>query len=147
MAKPKQIVVTTKVIRHNPQFSRLVTIPLADVAPWKLTNTTVVEGSINHVELGRRSLKHWAERQCWWLDLPEPLCQKAKLETGDTVELVIRLASEELPLELKELLNKNSTAKSHWEKLTNAQQRMLREDILAAKSSAARARRAARVLT
>ena len=147
MPRPKQIAVTSKVTRHNPQFARLVTIPLNDIAPWKLTNTTVVEGIINNVELGRRSLKRWDERECWWIDLPEPLCKKAKLETGDTVKLVIWLASEELPDELKELLSKNSAAKSRWEQLTSAQQRMLREEIFSAKSSEARARRAARVLT
>ena len=94
MAKPKQITVTSAVIRHNPQFARLVTIPLSDIAPWKLTSTTVVEGTINNLELGRRSMKRWDEGECWWIDLPEPLCKKAKLETGDRVELVIRLASE-----------------------------------------------------
>ncbi len=147
MPKPKQITVTSKVTRHNPQFARLVTIPLADIAPWKLANTTVVEGTINSVELGRRSLKRWDDRECWWIDLPDPLCKKAKLDTGDTVELVIRLASEELPNELQRLLSENSAAKSRWEKLTSAQQRMLREYIYSAKSSEARTRHAARVLT
>jgi hypothetical protein len=80
---PKEIRLTSTVIRHNPQSSRLVTIPLDKVAPWKLTETTVVEGSVNGVELGRRTLKRWDDRNCWWIDLPEPLCKKARLETGD----------------------------------------------------------------
>jgi len=82
---PREIRLTSTVIRHNPQFSRLVTIPLDKVAPWKLNETTIVEGSINEVELGRRSLKRWDDRNCWWIDLPEPLCKKARLETGDKV--------------------------------------------------------------
>jgi hypothetical protein len=143
---PKVIELTSTVIRHNAQFSRLVTIPLDKVAPWKLTETTVVEGSINGVELGRRTLKRWDDRNCWWIDLPEPLCKKAGLETGDKVTLAIRLASEELPKELTELLKRNSTAKMSWEKLTKAQQRMLREEIFAAKSSATRTRRAEKIL-
>jgi len=147
MPKPKQIVVTTTVSRHNPQFSRLVTIPLADIAPWKLTNTTVVEGKINDTELGRRSLKRWDDRQCWWIDLPEPLCKKAKLDTGDKVTLTIKLASEVLPDELKLLLQENTSAKARWEKLTAAQQRMLREEIFAAKTSATRRRRAEKILS
>jgi len=143
---PREIRLTSTVIRHNPQFSRLVTIPLDKVAPWKLNETTVVEGRINGFELGRRSLKRWDDRNCWWIDLPDPLCKKAALKTGDKVMLTIRLASEELPVELTELLKRNSTAKVSWEKLTKAQARMLREEISAAKSSATRKRRAEKVL-
>ena len=143
----KEIIVTSKVIRHHPQFSRLVTIPLEKVAPWKLTGTTTVEGTINDTELGRRSLKRWDERECWWIDLPEPLCKKAKLEEGDTVRLTIRVASDDLPAELKQLLKENSDAKTRWSKLTAAQQRMLREEIFAAKTPSARLRRATRTLT
>lgn len=142
----KQISVVTTVIRHDPQFSRLVTIPLNDIAPWKLTATTTVEGTINGVDLGRRSLKRWDDRNCWWIDLPEPLCKKAKLETGDDVQLTIRLASEDLPEELQELLKTNAAAKANWEKLTQPQQRMLREDVFSAKTSAARRRRAEKFL-
>jgi predicted DNA-binding antitoxin AbrB/MazE fold protein len=142
----KEITVTSTVIRHNSQFSRLVTIPLDKIEPWKLTGTTTVEGTINDVELGRRSLKRWDERNCWWIDLPEPLCKKANLDTGDEVKLKIRLASEDLPEELQDLLKSNPTAKASWEKLTQPQQRMLREDVFAAKSSAARRRRAEKFL-
>src|SRR5215471_14500089 len=100
MPKPKTITVKSKVTRHNPQFSRLVTIPIEAVVSWKLSTTTVVEGEINGTPFGRRSLKRWDDRNCWWIDLPDPLCKKAKLDTGDEVELAIRLASEDLPPEL-----------------------------------------------
>jgi hypothetical protein len=146
MGIPKQINVNCKVTHHHPQFSRLLTIPLDTIAPWKLTGTAVVEGTINEMELGRRSLKRWDDRQCWWIDLPGPLCKKAKLETGDTVKLSIRLASEDLPEELKHLLRENPAAKNRWEKLTMAQQRMLREEIFAAKTFETRSRRAGKVL-
>jgi Bacteriocin-protection, YdeI or OmpD-Associated/Domain of unknown function (DUF1905) len=146
MPKPKEITITSTVTRHNPQFSRLVTIPLDVVAPWKLSGTTVVEGTINGNEIGRRSLKRWDDRNCWWIDLPEPLCKKAKLETGDKVTLKIRLASENLPEELKRLLKDVPVAKNKWDKLTVAQQRMLREEIFAAKNSETRTRRARKVL-
>jgi hypothetical protein len=143
----KEISVSSKVIRHHPQFSRLVTIPLDKIAPWKLTETTTVEGTINGIELGRRSLKRWDERKCWWIDLPELLCKKAKIDTGDSVELTIRLASEDLPQELQQLLNENPLAKERWTKLTGPQQRMLREEIFAAKTPATRRKRATKSLT
>jgi len=139
---PKQIKLTSTVIRHHPQFSRLVTIPLDVVAPWKLESTTVIEGTINGVDLGRRSLKRWDDRNCWWVDLPEPLCRKANLETGTTVELIIRLASEDLPEELKNLLAQNRQAKERWAKLTKGQQRMLREEIWSARTTMTRTKRA-----
>jgi hypothetical protein len=138
----KEIVCTTTVTRHHPHLSRLVTIPLAKVAPWKLTGTTVIEGTINDTPLGRRNLKRWDERECWWIDLPEPLCKKARVDTGDEVKLVIRLASEDLPEELKQLLAQNSKAETKWKSMTAAQQRMLREEIFAAKTPATRTKRA-----
>jgi len=146
MAKPKHIEVTSTVIRHTPQLSRLVTIPVETILPWKIEQATVIEGTINGVDLGRRSLKRWEDRQCWWIDLPEPLCKKAKLEIGDQVHLVIHLASDKLPEELAALLKTNPQAKRRWEKLTQAQQRMLREEIFAAKTSQTRLRRAEKVL-
>ena len=142
MPKPKEISVTSTVIRHHPQFARLVTIPLDALAPWKLSATTVVEGTINGTELPRRSLKRWDDRKCWWIDLPEPLCKKAKLETGDKVKLKLRLGSEELPGELKQLLKNDPRAKASWARLTTAQQRMLREQVFGAKTAKTRARRA-----
>ena len=143
----KEITVSSKVIRHQPQFSRLVTISLEKIAPWKLTATTTIEGTINGVDLGRRSLKRWDERNCWWIDLPDPLCKKVKIDVGDNVNLTIRLASDELPQELQQLLEENQVARANWSKLTAAQQRMLREEIYAAKTPTTRLKRATKVLT
>lgn len=146
MPKPKHITLSSTVTRHHPQFARLITIPLDAVAPWKISETTVIEGTINDTELGRRSMKRWDDRNCWWIDLPEPLCKRAKLETGDEATLKIRLASEELPDELRQVL-KDAKAKAKWDRLTPAQQRMLREEIYSAKSSEARTRRAKKQLS
>jgi hypothetical protein len=146
MAKPKEIELTSVVTRHTPQFSRLVTIPMDTILAWKIEHTTIIEGTINGVDLGRRSLKRWEDRHCWWIDLPEPLCKKANLEIGVQVHLIIRLASDELPEDLAALLKTNPIAKRRWEKLTQAQQRMLREEIFAAKTSQTRLRRAEKAL-
>ena len=143
----KQISVVTKVTRHSLQCPRLVTIPLDAIEPWKLTATTTVEGTINGTELGRRSLKRWDDRNCWWIDLPAPLCKKAKVEIGDEVQLTIRLATEDLPEELQDLLQSNSIARAVWENLTQSQQRMVREDVFAIKTSETRRRRAEKLLT
>lgn len=142
-----KIVVTTSVVeRKYPQLPRFVCIPRAKLAQWKLTSTVTIEGSINGYELGRRSLKLWADRDSWWIDLPETLCRKANIETGGRVHLRLRIAPEQLPQELADLIEKDSTARANWEKLTSGQKRMLREEVIKAKEPATRARRAARVL-
>jgi uncharacterized protein YdeI (YjbR/CyaY-like superfamily) len=51
-----------------------------------------------------------------------------------------------LPDELAQLIESNSKARGRWEALTPAQQRMLHEEVLAAKQSETRAQRAARAL-
>jgi len=144
--KPSKLNVTTIVERKHEGLPQFVCIPLDRVAPWGLKATTTVEGDINGVPLGRRSLKRWDERGCWWIDLPGPLCSKARIQTGDRIKLSLRIASEELPLELKQLITENPTARTNWERLTGGQQRMLREEIHAASQPATRERRARRAL-
>ena len=116
------------------------------VDPWRLQGTTTVEVTINGVDIGRRSLKRWDERNSWWMDLSEAACRQADIETGDRVKLTLTIASEELPAELEELISRNREAHIRWERLTPGQQRMLREEVLAAKQSNTRARRAKRSL-
>ncbi|HSS18483.1 MAG TPA: YdeI/OmpD-associated family protein [Pyrinomonadaceae bacterium] len=146
MKKPSKVNVTATVEHKYEGLPRFICIPLSKVAPWKITATTTVEGEINGLALGRRSLKHWDDRACWWMDLPNALCSKARIETGDRVKLSLRIASEGLPQELQELIIKNATARQNWERLTVGQQRMLREEILAASQPATRERRARRAL-
>ncbi len=138
--------VKTVVERHHPGFPRLVTIPLSTVAKWGLTATTTIEGTINGTPLGRRSIKRWDDRKCWWIDLPEPLCRKAGVEVGDRVDMELRLADETLPDELAALLRAKPAAKRAWECLTPSQRRVLREDIAAAMRPETRRKRAERLL-
>jgi uncharacterized protein YdeI (YjbR/CyaY-like superfamily) len=76
------------------------------------------------------------------MDLSEALCRKAQINTGDRVDLNLRVASEELPEELAQLIANNSAARDAWKRLTPGQQRMLREEVLAASQPATRVRRA-----
>jgi hypothetical protein len=138
---------TTSTIEHKHKgLPRFVCIPMAKVDPWKLHGTTTVEVTINGVDIGRRSLKRWNDRDCWWMDLADAACRKANVETGDRAKLSLRIAAEELPQELAELIQNNSPARARWEQLTPAQKRMLREEVWSAKQASTRARRAARAL-
>jgi hypothetical protein len=128
--------------RKDPRLPRFIVVPSDAVKPWKLTETTTVTGSINGHDLGRRSLKKWDEER-WFIELPQPLCQEAGVDTGDRVGLTIQMASVKLPDELAILIAADPRAKSAWERLTPGSRRMLREHVADAKQSATRARRAA----
>ena len=142
----KTLSVTSTIEHKHEGLPRFVCIPMEAVDSLRLTGTTTVELSINGVKVGRRSLKRWDDRACWWMDLSNEVCRKAGIDTGDQVNLNLQIASEELPAELAALIKTDTQARRHWEKLTPGQQRMLREEILAAKQSSTRARRAARAL-
>lgn len=143
----KRVLNVTSVIEHKHQgLPRFICIPLSAVAALKLAGTTTVELTMSGVNVGRRSLKRWDDGKCWWMDLPDVICRKANVDTGDRVKLSLRIASEQLPKELARLIERDSAARVRWERLTPSQKRMLREEVLAAKQSATRASRAARAL-
>jgi hypothetical protein len=147
MKPPRTLEVNTVVEHKHEGLPRFVCIDVDTIAPWKLDiTTTMVEGTLNGVDIGRCSPKGWDDRVCWWMDLPEQLCRKAKFDTGDQVTLSLRIASEGLPEELAKLITTNSAAKKSWQQLTTAPQRMLREEILAAKQPATRQRCARKAL-
>lgn len=147
MAALPTLRVKTVVERHHPGLPRLVTIPLTTVAKWGLEHTTTIEGTLNGTAIGRRSIKRWDDRKCWWIDLPDPLCRKARVEVGDRVNVELRVADVTLPDELAALLRYKPTAKKAWDCLTSNQQRMLREDVASAKRPETRRKRAERLLS
>jgi hypothetical protein len=136
----------TVVERHSAELPRFATIALTTVAKWGLTATTTIEGTVNGIPLGRRSIKRWDDRKCWWIDIPDQLCRKAGVDVGDMVQIELRLAEETLPDELAALLQKRRSARRAWYALTPSQQRMLREDVAGAKRAETRQKRAERLL-
>src|SRR5690242_12200882 len=115
----QEITVTAVIERkaEYPRLPRFIVIPSELVAQWKLAGTTTVEGAINGSELGRRSLKCWDAAR-WFLELPESVCKRAGVDTGDRVELCIRLASEDFPQELRALIEQNAKARKAWQSLS-----------------------------
>jgi hypothetical protein len=138
--------VTAVIDRKHSELPRFVVVPTKAVASWGLEGTTVVEGTLNSVEMGRRTIKPWDEKR-WFIELPQALCRKAGVDTGDSVTLRLRVASDGPPEELARLLATDPVANAAWQRLTPSQQRMVREDVAAAKQPATRERRAARALT
>lgn len=134
-----------EVERKDRRLPRFMVVPAQLLDEWKLDGTTVIEATVNGVAVGRRSLKKWDDDR-WFVELAQPMCDRAGVDTGDRVKLSLRRVSDELPDELATLLAKSQRAQAAWAKLTPAQQRMLREEVLAAKSTDARRRRAERGL-
>lgn len=131
--------------RKDAALPRFMVVPAARLASWSLTGTTVVEGRLGEADLGRRTIKRW-DRERWFIELPEALCRRAGVETGDRVPLVLRRASTELPPELARLLDEDPVAREAWDRLTRSRQRMLREHVASAAKPATRERRARKAL-
>jgi hypothetical protein len=131
--------------RKAQRLPRFLVVPADLLEGWKLGGTTVVEAMINGIDVGRRSLKKWDDDR-WFVELAQSMCERVGVDTGDRVNLTLRLASDDLPDELASLLAGSRRAQVAWAKLTPAQQRMLREEVFAAKAADTRRRRAERGL-
>lgn len=143
--KVSEVNLSCQIERKDQRLPRFLVVPARLLDEWELESTTIVEATINGTAIGRRSLKRWDDAR-WFVDLAQPMCELAGVDTGDRVKLSLRLASDELPAELGTLLARNRRARAAWAKLTPAQQRMLREEVFAAKSPDTRRRRAERGL-
>jgi hypothetical protein len=139
------ISLTVLVERKSPDLPNYAVVPNGVLQPWGLQGTTTVEGEINGIQIGRRSIKRWDEGR-WFIEFPASLAHRAGFETGDRVRLELRVASVELPRELEELLKKEPRARETWDRLSESRRRMLREQVLSAKGSGTKIRRAREAL-
>lgn len=137
--------VSVVIERKHAELAAFVVVPAAKVARWTLTATTTIEGTLDGVPVGRRSLHRWDEDR-WFIELRRETLEALGKAPGERATLVIAVASANLPTELQSLIDTVPEARASWERLTVAQRRMLREDILTAKASATRERRARRAL-
>jgi hypothetical protein len=137
--------VVVRIEHKHAGMPAFVVVPADAVAKWKLTATTTVEGTLDGEPFGRRSLKRWDDER-WFLELRRDFLEALGKAPGVRATLEIRRAATEIPAELRKLIDSDAVAREHWESRTEAQKRMLREEILAAKSSDARERRARRAL-
>src|SRR5262249_28765462 len=109
---------------------------------WRLAAaTTTVEASIDGVAIGRRSLRR-IDPGSYFVELRGGMLSKLGREPGARVALRITPASTELPRELADLIAREPAAAERSSARTESQKRMLREDVLSARSSETRARRA-----
>jgi Bacteriocin-protection, YdeI or OmpD-Associated len=141
----RRIALSVTIERKRPDLPRYAVIPSAVLIPWALSGTAVVEVTLNDRVVKRRTIKKWdADR--WFLSITEDDCRRLGVNTGDKIDITLELAATSLPKELAQLLTANEHALVEWERRTTSQQRMLREEIAAAKRPETRTRRARKAL-
>jgi len=131
--------------RKDPKLARFVTIPAKAISAWSLRETTTLNVRINSVDVGRRNIKPWDDDR-WFIEIPDTACRLVGVDTGDHVELELLVADPELPTELQAVIDSDPAALRAWQGLTASQQRMLRENVAAAKRPETRLARARREL-
>ena len=83
-----------RIQRKDPKLPRFIVVPSMLVADCGVDQNVTVTGELNGVNLGRRSLKRWdADR--WFIQVPEPVCKKANVDTGDMVTVTMQIAEDE----------------------------------------------------
>ncbi len=127
--------------RKHTGLPAFVVVPASAVATWALTSTTTVEATLDGVVLGRVSLKRWDDQR-WFLELRRDRFEAVSKALGQRATLILARASTEVPKELQDLVDGFPEARARWERLTEAQRRVLREAVLELKSAVARDRRA-----
>lgn len=137
--------VAVVVERKQLDLPRFVVVRSSAVATWKLDGTTTLDVEINKTPVDRRTIKRWDDDR-WFVTITEKDCHRLGIDTGSPIALRMRIATVELPDEIRRLLSSDARAASAWKRLTPPQQRMLRDAVAAAKQSATRISRARRIL-
>lgn len=109
-----------RIERKHAEMPAFVVVPATRLARWKLAATTTVEGTLDGVPLGRRSLKRWDDDR-WFIELRSQLLGAVGKSPGDRATLRINRASAELPAELQKLIDTDPAACARWESRTEAQ--------------------------
>jgi len=128
--------------RIAPELPRFVVYP---GKAWNETGTFIVDVSLNGIPIGLRSLIPWKERG-WHFGLSEPVCRKARVETGDRVHVDMRKPRDTRPDELKELLRSDPKAQAAWDGLSAGERRDFVLFVSSAKRAETRLRRARRLI-
>ena len=126
--------------RTSNSHPRFITLPASVVADWNIFAGTLVEGSMNGFNLGQMTVRPSGDG--WMIEVPSSLCAKAQVNTGDAVELRLRLAAVVMPIELQMLLDTDPLAQAKWVTLTENERRKLRDHVTVARLPDTRAQRA-----
>ena len=131
-----------KVQRKADDLPRYAVLPAKAAEALGMTKTATVDGTIAGTPITRKAVKPMGDGR-WFIDVTQPTCAKAGIDTGDTVEFELRRVSEEPPEDLVEALAASPVASAVWDRLTASPRRQVVNDLLRAKKPETRAKRIA----
>lgn len=134
--------------RKDPQLPVFIVIPYSVLQVWDPLETTIVEGIIEGYETGRRTIKRMKNSPTsdWFMELTLPFCRVSNIKVGDTLDVSIKLANTDIPVELDVYLSKSPKLKAKWDQLSEYVRRTSQEHILQAKTQATRESRAVSIV-
>lgn len=136
---------TTTILRKQDDLPRFVMVPSEAVSALDQTagKTFVVLCAIDAGVPFRRSVKPWGDGR-WFLDLTDPQCTAAGVDTGDEIAIALSLAEQIPEILMDEIVQYDLLPV--WESLRPSDQRNIAEHIFAAKKPETAARRAAKII-
>ena len=131
-----KISLLAEIKRKSADLPRYVEVAEEILEPWNLEGTTPIELQIEGGEPVRRSLKRWGKgRPVWFFELTNPICKKAGVDTGDTVEFTLALADNSIAAEIEAILKTNLQAQLNWDEMSASKRRMFNEIVLEGKKA------------
>ncbi|MBF4988141.1 DUF1905 domain-containing protein [Methylophilus sp. 14] len=81
----------------DPRLPVFVVIPFYIVEAWNQTGSNIVEVIIDGYETGRKTLKKIgsSDQSDWFVELTLPFCRIANIKVGDTLDVSIKVATNE----------------------------------------------------
>jgi hypothetical protein len=148
MTVSSSITLQTEIRTKDPRLPAYIIVPSSLVTQWNLAGPTIIEGSIDGYETGRRALKPVTANDTshWFLELTLPFCRIANIKVGETVNVTIHLATIEMPPELEIYLARSPSLRARWGQLSEHVKLTSQEHILSGKTEAIRESRAAAIV-
>jgi hypothetical protein len=96
-----------RIERKHAKLPRYVVIPAHILQAWELTGTTIVVGTLNGVDMGRRGLKNWVRRKGMVLRAVKTAMPYRAVDTGDVITLTFA-PCDPVPTEVRALISSNA---------------------------------------
>lgn len=132
--------------RHAPNLPRFAVLPFDPKVLWGQTALFVADGALGEAEFTRRSVKPWGDGLRWFIDLPDPLCKAAGVDTGGRVMLRLTPRDDAPPCEIAERLAGDPALGKAWLSFPPSHRREWSRWVDEAKKPETRARRADQVV-
>ena len=129
-------------LRQYPGMGPWFRVPAHFIRAWGLTATTTVEGTINGLPLGRRSLKDSGPKtEDWYMSMSRKTTLALDAKAGDEVEIELRLSDMTMPGEMAARMESDADFARAYEALRPDHKRAAIEHYLEAKTPKGRTAR------